>query len=263
MKYPRIIIFALLLGIPWEFAFSQGTETAVFAPVVSRISAEVRNRLIRLSWVDSDDVRGPVYVYRSAAPFTGTFPVTRPVEVPYGAQSYIDEVEAPGTWYYLIIASDAAGQKYPVSIPLGNTMGVTIGDAGPGIERELYDGPVPAERTLSSLEAAVQGDGVVISYRAEEAKKAILYRSVKPLKQPQDLLGAVIVQSGINSPFTDYPVPGIPYYYGVILEDDLTGGRIGIFPGLPVSPPPPLPPPCSGAWARGSRKGPRFRESRY
>ncbi|MDR2110304.1 MAG: hypothetical protein LBP32_03255, partial [Spirochaetaceae bacterium] len=231
MKYPRIIIFALLLGIPWGFAFSGETEGSFFIPVISQISAEVKNYLIRLSWVDSGDVNGPVYVYRSTAPFTGTFPVTRPAEVPYGVQSYIDEVEAPGTWYYLIIASDASGQKYPISIPFGNTIGVTIQDTGLNIDREFYEGPVPADRNISSLEASVQGDGVVISYRADEAKKAILYRSVKPLKQTQDLLGAVIVQSGIISPFTDYPVPGIPYYYGVLLEDDLIGGKMGIFPG--------------------------------
>jgi hypothetical protein len=41
----------------------------------------------------------------------------------------------------------------------------------------------------------------------------------------------VIVQSGLSSPFTDYPVPGIQYYYAVIFEDELTRGSVGIYPG--------------------------------
>jgi hypothetical protein len=45
----------------------------------------------------------------------------------------------------------------------------------------------------------------------------------------------VIVQSGITSPFTDYPVPGIPYYYAVIFEDELIRGNVGLFPGQNVT----------------------------
>jgi hypothetical protein len=32
-------------------------------------------------------------------------------------------------------------------------------------------------------------------------------------------------------PYTDYPVPGIPYYYAAVFEDDLIQGRVEIFPG--------------------------------
>jgi hypothetical protein len=59
----------------------------------------------------------------------------------------------------------------------------------------------------------------------------VLYRSVKPITHTTDLLSAVIVQSGLAPPLTDYPVPGIPYYYAVIFEDELRMGNVGIYPG--------------------------------
>jgi hypothetical protein len=218
-------------------AFSQeAAGTPVFAPFVSRISAEVRNNLIRLSWTDSKDIRGPVYVYRSGTPFTGAPPAARPVEVPYGVQSYIDEAE-PGTWYYFIAASDEGGRQYTVLIPFNNTVSVVLENSGPGIPQERFEEPAeilagPGETGISSLRAALREDGVLISYQTPGIEKnAVLYRSVSPIRRTRDLLGAVIVQSGIVSPFVDYPVPGIPYYYAVILEDDLRAGRTAVFPG--------------------------------
>jgi hypothetical protein len=217
--------------------FSQETgEASVFAPFISRISVEVRNNLIRLNWIDSTDIRGPVYVYRSSTAFTNGLPASRPVEVPYGVQSYIDEVE-PGTWHYFIAASDEGGRQYTVLIPFNNTISVTLGDPGTEISQGQFEEPAerpadPGEIGLSSLQAASQGEGILISYRTPgTAKTAVLYRSVNPIRQTRDLLGAVIVQSGISSPFMDYPVPGVLYYYAAILEEDLRAGRTAVFPG--------------------------------
>ncbi|MDR2019996.1 MAG: hypothetical protein LBQ14_04440 [Treponema sp.] len=219
MKGFSIIFLIMALVLPGS-VFSQDSEAAVFAPFVSRITAEVKNNLVRLNWVDSRDIRGPVFVYRSRESFVEGIPSSRPVEVAYGVQTYIDEVEAPGPWHYYIIASDSEGRKYTVPIPFNNTLSVVI----EGIET--------APRTIAGLEAVLEEDGVLISFRgAGRTDNVILYRSTKPLRDPRDLLEAVIVQSGISSPFTDYPVPGIPYYYGAVLEDDLSAGRTVLFPG--------------------------------
>jgi hypothetical protein len=51
------------------------------------------------------------------------------------------------------------------------------------------------------------------------------------MERTTDLLNAVIVQSGISSPFVDYPVPGIPYYYAVVFGEDISGGNAALFPG--------------------------------
>jgi hypothetical protein len=249
MRYGGIFFAVFLLfRVLGTGIFAQETQAAgeispVFAPFISRLSAEVKNNLVRLSWIDSPDTRGPVYIYRSASPITeiSVDSRLRLVEVPYGVQFYIDEAEEPGTFYYFAAAGDEAGQRYNIIIPFNNSISVAVkpvetespgsqGSALSGIPAQT--GGAPVESKIFALEAAVQGDGVVISYRTMHGtKNAILYRSVQPLRRTTDLLGAVIVQSGITSPFTDYPVPGIPYYYAVILEDDITAGNAEIFPG--------------------------------
>jgi hypothetical protein len=245
-KIPRIPGFkpgAVLLSVLLGFLCSgrvfpqESPEARVFAPFVSRISAEVKNNLIRLSWVDSAHIRGPVYIYRSAVPFDEAHPASRirPIEVPYGVQSYIDEQDAPAVLFYYIAASDESGHTYDLYLPFNNTIAVTLqnvpGQNGFG-QNAGTQNLSPASSGIFSLEAAVQGDGVLITYRTvNESKDTVLYRSVQPIRETADLLSAVIVQSGFKAPFTDYPVPGIPYYYAVIFEEELTTGQVGIFPG--------------------------------
>jgi hypothetical protein len=237
-------------------AYAQEGEGGVFAPFVTRLEAEVKNNLLRLSWLDSADVRGPVFIYRSRVPIEGASPGARirPIEVPYGVQSYIDEleVEGTGTFYYFVAASDEGGQKYDILIPFNNSIEVTIAGESPAIAGTPgprggeSGGAEPAEEApvLSSITARTEGNGVVITFTSpEEAQGMLLYRSVRPLRQFPDLLRAVIVQSGISSPFTDYPVPGIPYYYAVLREEDLTRGTVVLSPGQnatinPVEAPP-------------------------
>ena len=214
-------------------------EESVFAPFVSRLQGEVRNNLVRLSWQDSPDVRGPVYIFRSNNPIEGNFPPLgiRPVEIPYGVQSFVDELEYGGTYHYFAAASDLTGRRFDLLISSNNLLNIQI---------QPMDGsvPVPAAAPMetaplarvwsgiSSLEAVPQGDRVLIAFSAENVRSAALYRSIRPITNTPDLLGAVIVQTGITSPFTDFPVPGIPYFYAVIDEDDLVRGTLSIVPGI-------------------------------
>jgi len=257
MKLKRLFWFVLVLTVfllPLASQVISGTpastETGIFAPFVSRLEGELKNNLIRLSWVDSQDVRGPVYVYRSTVPFVeeGLQPEARLVEIPYGAQSYVDELEA-GTGavlFYFAVASDEAGRRYDIPIIYTNTISIRIpasGASGFSVETPhqtwqaepgISSGRLPG---ISSLVAAVQGDRVVITFsevspaESSETSGAVLYRSIQPIRQTPDLLGSVIVQTKISSPFPDYPAPGIPYYYAVITEEDLIRGSVEIVPG--------------------------------
>jgi hypothetical protein len=237
---------ALLFPLPiisQESTTGQTVPGAIFAPFISRLSAEVKNNFIRLSWIDSPDIRGSVYIYRSNTPFTMQGPAANAaaIEAPYGVQSYIDEIETAGRVYYYIAASDEAGQKYNLVLPYNNTINVTIGEgeSGSALLTEAVRNPEQGglreqmpDTGISGLEAAVQENRVIISYRNTNGNKsAILYRSVAPIRQMSDLVRAVIVRSGVNSPVTDYPVPGIPYYYAVIFEEDLTSGNVRIVSG--------------------------------
>jgi len=223
------------------------TGSGVFAPFVSRLQGEVKNNLVRLSWVDSPDVRGPVRIYRSTLPFseTGPFRGSRPVEIPYGIQYHIDEIETGGTVYYFAAASDETGFSYDIPIIFTNTIGIqdpggssippAAGPVSPRVSVEQAsisaDRPAIFQYGISSLEAAVQKDSVILTFMEGNVKSATLYRSIRPLLETSDLLGAVIIQTNISSPFTDYPFPGIPYYYAVIAEEELIRGTAQIIPG--------------------------------
>jgi hypothetical protein len=210
------------------------------AQSVSGLQGEVKNNLLRLSWVDSPDARGPVYIYRSASPFEEGANLSllgKPIEVPYGVQSYIDEIESSGIWHYLVVASDGRGRRFELPISFDNSISVEISEFSDGLAAGT---PAPPMEILpdygfgygiGNLKASVEGDSVVITFNAGDSRAMVLYRSVRPLKQARDLVGAVIVQPDIASPFTDYPVPGIPYYYAIIFEDDLTRGTAAIYPG--------------------------------
>lgn len=220
-------------------------ETPAFVPHVSRLQGEVRNNLVRLSWTDSQDARGPVYIYRSTLPPEGPNLVlgARPVVIPYGVQSYVDEIEVGGTsettLYYFAAASDETGRRYDVPVAPDNTISIQIpADSSaytPSPQEKLPENLTGIRAGITSVGTAVQGDGIIISFTEWPENSgengAALYRSIQPIKNTPDLLGAVIVQTGITSPFTDYPVPGIPYYYAVVAEEDLIRGTVDIIPG--------------------------------
>ena len=263
-----LLIIASIILIP--LSLSAQTGAPVFSPFVSQMDAEVKNNLVRLSWRDSPDVRGSIYIYRSVTPFVVGAPLPQGrVEIPYGTQFYIDELESGGTFYYFAIASDVSGQIYEVPIANTNLVSITVEeanpysvpivtapppapppspptDASPLIEAspsapELSEAEpqqeesipeiVPPVTGISMLSAEQQGDRIIISFTRGNVENATLYRSTRPISHTYDLLGAVIIQRRIDSPFNDSPVPGIPYYYAVIAEEDLIRGMVEIVPG--------------------------------
>jgi len=231
-----LIVFGLFLAV----GASVAAQSRDFTPYVSQISVEARGNFIRLTWVDSPDVRGPVYIFRSARPFSGSVPANiRPVVVRYGEQYYVDDTEDMQNLHYFIAASDVSGQRYDIILPRINSTSLNItqnqDDASSPIVVVPPAGSVPAPVTdgIYNLRASQDGDRVVITFEtAGPRRNAILYRSTRPVRQPQDLLNAVIVRSGIASPFVDFPIPGLIWYYAVIYEDEIASGNVGVRPGI-------------------------------
>jgi len=210
--------------------------------VVSQVSAEARSNLIRLTWVDSPEARGPVYIFRSSRPFSGSVPANlRPVTVNYGEQYYIDDSDDMENIYYFVAASDLSGRRYDVIIPRVNSTAIIVTGLNVPDLRALTaeeapakkEPPAPPVQGIYNLSARLDGDRILISFDVNGPRKnAVLYRSTQPVKEPRDLLNAVMVQSGTRSPFIDYPVPGLSYYYALIYEDEISGGSLGITPGV-------------------------------
>ena len=235
MKNPRFLfLFALFYIIS---AVSLTAQETGYQPHVSQIKAESRNNLIRLTWADSPDAKGPVFIFRSTRPFSGSVPPNiRPVTVRYGEQYYIDDTEDIDYLFYFIAASDTAGKRHDIILPQTNSINVNIsGTARPVPPAETAPArPAPsAAQGISNIRARQDGEKVVITFDAPVPRKnAVLYRSMQPIRQSHDLLNAVIVRSGVDASFTDFPVSGITWYYALIHEDEISGGKIGINPGV-------------------------------
>lgn len=204
-----------------------------FSPVVSQIKAESRNNFIRLTWIDSPDARGRVYIFRSTRPFGDSIPANiRPVTVRYGEQYFIDDTDDMENLYYFIAASDSTGRRFDVIIPNTNTIGINIAKG------EVTTPPVVVQEKeviqgISNLRARQEEGRVIITFDVTgKQKNTILYRSMQPIRQPRDLLNAAIVKSGVSSPFTDFPVPGISWYYALAFEDEVTSGSMILKPGV-------------------------------
>jgi hypothetical protein len=223
------IFFSIMFVLVFSAAAQQGT------PTVSQIKVEARNNLIRVSWTDSPEARGPVYIFRSARPFSGSIPANiRPVPVRYGQQYYVDDTEDMTNLYYFIAASDVSGRRYDTIIPQTNSTYINL--AQPQLPQDAPPSVTAAAESAEAdgnLFARQEGERVIITYEnIDPYKNAILYRSTQPFRQTQALLNATVVQSPVTFPFTDYPVPGFLWYYAVIFEDEIVSGNIGIKPGV-------------------------------
>jgi hypothetical protein len=202
--------------------------------VVSRVSAEARNNLIRLTWVDSPDAKGPVYIFRSSRPFSGSVPANlRPVTVKYGEQYYIDDSDDLEIIYYFVAASDVSGRRFDTIIPRVNSTNVNISGTVSEEDLVLNEPAATPIQGISNLAARLDGERILITFEVNGPRKnAVLYRSTQPVREPRDLLNAVMVQSGLRSPFIDYPVPGLSYYYALVYEDEISLGSLEITPGI-------------------------------
>ncbi|MDR2515754.1 MAG: hypothetical protein LBC88_00040 [Spirochaetaceae bacterium] len=237
--YRRFLLGGLLFsrlclgGIAAQTAPADVKDFSLF---VSELRAETRNNLIRLTWRDSAVAWGPVYIFRSTSPFGRTVSASiTPAKVAYGMQVYVDEIDSAGTFYYAIAASSISGEPYDAVTPNVNTVAVIMQPPSEDAALAGGAGPLP-ELSISGLLARTEGEGVIITYNPggipeSNLKKTILYRSSRPVRRSQDLLNAVIVQSGVSTPFVDYPIPGLPWYYAIVLEEDITSGSVTIYPG--------------------------------
>lgn len=215
----------------------------VFAPFVTGFAAAAKDGMVKLSWTDSADAPGSVAVFRSALPFDAgnVSKATLVAEVPYGAGSYIDRPPEGKDWYYFAAATDERSVRYDIVIPYGNSLAypvrvetVSAAAAGKsGSAAEPAPKAAPPRAAYSGIAAKVEGDSVVVSFAAADpGGAALLYRSASPIRSVQGLLDAVVVQaSAASSPFVDYPVPGIGYFYALVPEAELKSGAVAIVLG--------------------------------
>lgn len=232
MKHPEKVFLLILIALCTLYPIL-AEEAAPVLPFVRQLTASVQDNVVRLQWIDAPDSTGPVTIFRKIIPAGSSTPKDLDtVQVPRGVQSYIEPIESDGLRSYLVLASGADGNPYIVRIP--NTNYIELDVKKTNLVLSQSDSKY---QNISSLKAEVQKDSILLSFtlngsETTSSRPLVLYRSTQPIRHIQDLLQAVIVQGGItSSPFIDYPVPDISYYYALVFEDDIKQGKLNLEAG--------------------------------
>jgi hypothetical protein len=240
-KSALFIALALALGFG---AAAQGTEAdTVFAPYPYRLRVGVREDLVLISWEDSPDLSSGYVIFRhSAEPSADNFADAVMIgDADSGSPAFEYRPPDDSPYYYFVLGRSESG-VYEVFIPLRNASlapiraeaaasrpaTTTPGTAAPSAA------PQPSAVPVAGVTARVEGDAVRIGYVADASLgRLVLYRGTAPFKDAQALLSATIaaVLSAGSSDYVDYPIPGIEYYYAIVPERELLGGRLGVEPG--------------------------------
>jgi hypothetical protein len=205
----------------------------VYAPFVSRLKAAVRGPQIKLTWKDSPDIEGNYLVYRHTDEITlENFGKAVLIgQVDSGEESFIDAPVVRGEFYYAVLAKTADGKVFDIFIPFRNKTMKSIAIESTAEEKDLA-------AVVSSIAARFEKDGIQISFRASRADRdLILYRSTSPIFSEAQLSLSNIVKSlkSSETSVTDYPVPGIPYYYALVDEKLLESGVVVLAAGESAS----------------------------
>ncbi len=240
-KSALFIALALALGFG---AAAQGSEAdTVFAPYPSRLRVGVREDLVLISWEDSPDLSSGYVIFRhSAEPSADNFADAVMIgDAESGSPAFEYRPPDDGPYYYFVLGRPESG-VYEVFIPLRNASLAPIraeaaasrpATATPGTAAPSA-APQPSAVPVAGVTARVEGDAVRIGYVADASLgRLVLYRGTAPFMDAQALLSSTIaaVLPAGSSDYVDYPIPGIEYYYALVPERELLGGRLGVEPG--------------------------------
>lgn len=240
-KSALFIALALALGFG---AAAQGSEAdTVFAPYPSRLRVGVREDLVLISWEDSPDLSSGYVIFRhSAEPSADNFADAVMIgDAESGSPAFEYRPPDDGPYYYFVLGRSESG-VYEVFIPLRNASLAPIraeaaasrpATATPGTAAPSA-APQPSAVPVAGVTARVEGDAVRIGYVADASLgRLVLYRGTAPFMDAQALLSSTIaaVLPAGSSDYVDYPIPGIEYYYALVPERELLGGRLGVEPG--------------------------------
>ncbi|MAG13306.1 MAG: hypothetical protein CMN78_01790 [Spirochaetales bacterium] len=81
---------------------------------------------------------------------------------------------------------------------------------------------------VQDLRARVDDTDIVLEYTLAEEGDFVIYRSTEPILSQEDLLNAILVEtiSSDLGAYRDFPLAGVPYYYGVFADRLLRTGGI-------------------------------------
>ncbi len=227
MKRNKLFYLSALLLFASTLIYSQNGD--IFSPFPSSLRISPRANGIQLTWRDSPDVFESYEIYRYTEEITEeNFHLAEKAgQVPPGTSTFTDYPGDEQTYFYAVLLNNPDGGLYELFIPFRNKS--VVGAAATQIKNEEE---IAAE--ITRIGSSVSGDSIQVSYKSNRGDRTLLiYRHTDPIASVDNLLEAsriAVVQSDTGS-YTDYPIPGIQYYYGVFDSKLLQTGTFSFNPG--------------------------------
>jgi hypothetical protein len=188
-------------------------STTIF---VSRLKAEPVGYQVKLTWVDSPDLKGTCIVYRSAEEISGQTLAKATVigSVATGAGSFIDAPPDPRGWFYAVLIRDTAGTLYPFLVPFRNKTSAPVSPQTAAPEEQL------AAQVISIKAGPTgQGDIIEVSFSVSNpSRDLLLFWGPSAFARSEDLLRATRT-TPLDPGTTRYVLavlPGVDYWFAVL-----------------------------------------------
>jgi hypothetical protein len=183
---------------------------------VSRLKAEPVDYQVKLTWVDSPDLKGTCIVYRSVEEISSQSLARATLigNVPTGTGSYIDTPPDGRGWFYAVLIRDTAGTLYPLLVPFRNKTSAAVSPQTSAPEEQLA-------ADIKGIRAAPagQGDIIDVSFSASNpGRDLLLFWGPSAFVRSEDLLKATRT-TPLDPGTTHYVLavlPGVDYWFAVL-----------------------------------------------
>lgn len=217
----RAVVLSLLVlaaGVP---AAAQQAAAAPASPetstvFVSRLKAEPIDYQVKLTWVDSPDLKGSCIVYRSSEEISSRTLGRAEVigSVSTGVGYFVDTPPDRSGWFYAVLIRDSAGNLYPLLVPFRNKTSAAVSPQTAAPEEQLA-------AQVTGIKAAPTGKGDIIQVSfsvSNRSRDLLLFWGPSPFVKPEDLLKATRT-TPLDPGTTSYVLavlPGVDYWFAVL-----------------------------------------------
>jgi hypothetical protein len=230
MKDMKGYLFSIVLTLFFVVTSWAQTSADIFAPFVSNLQAVAEENRIVLTWSDSPDNIEAYRIYSSKTPFSRDHaPESSPVAtIESGNEVFSFYPRDTDPYYFAVLGVDDQGREYPLYIPFRNitSEAVSIIEVASLEERAAR---------IEKISAVASGEVVYISYSSSAPERGVqVYRSTSPIVDKENLTSASLVVSLGQSTgrVTDFPLPGLDYYYAIVDRELADKNDIRIEPGV-------------------------------
>ncbi|MDX9800574.1 MAG: hypothetical protein RBT69_04470 [Spirochaetia bacterium] len=228
INFYKVIILITLLSAVFNPFNVLGEETLVFAPFISRLKASEHNSLINISWKDSRDIKGTYLIYRHTEVinrnnFSDAYLVD---EIPSGVENYSDRVINNTDFYYAVIVKNSEGNAFDIFLPYRN---ITLKPVSVKSREKIGE----SAASVRYLTAVTAKDSIILDFNADSAERNLaVLRHDEPIFSREDILSSTILDiiPSYRKSYTDYPIPGVPWYYCVIDAELLKNLNVPLVP---------------------------------